>query len=43
MTIPAATALDGAKFYVQAVVLDPLAGNSAGAVLSDAAAAIIGG
>jgi hypothetical protein len=41
--IPNNTALLGLRFYHQAVVVDPNAGNALGAVMSDAAAAVVGG
>lgn len=42
VAIPANNLLLGLRFYQQALVLDPLAGNAAAAVVSDAAAAVIG-
>jgi hypothetical protein len=42
MTIPNTSALKGLRFHQQALVLDPQAPNPAGAVLSDAAEAVIG-
>jgi hypothetical protein len=42
LAIPNSLALVGARFYQQALVLDPAAGNVLGAVVSDAAAAVIG-
>jgi len=34
--------LVGVRFYQQALVLDPAAGNAFGAVMSDATAAVVG-
>lgn len=42
LPIPDAGVLVGRRFYNQALVLDPLAGNAFGAVVSDAAEAIVG-
>lgn len=42
MSIPIAPYLLGLGFYQQALILDPLSGNAAGAAISDAASAIIG-
>jgi hypothetical protein len=41
-SIPDLPILVGLTFYQQAIVIDPLAGNSMGAVMSDAATAIVG-
>jgi len=43
LPIPNVPGLVGVHFYQQALVLDPGAGNALGAVMSDAAAAVIGG
>jgi hypothetical protein len=42
MSIPAAPNLLGSRFHQQALVVDPLAGNASGAVVSDAATAVVG-
>src|SRR5262249_12479834 len=42
LALPGNTQLLGMRFYQQALAFDPLAGNPAGAVVSDAAAARIG-
>jgi len=42
LRIPNVSGLVGVRFYQQALVLDPGAGNAFGAVMSDAAAAVIG-
>jgi hypothetical protein len=42
LPIPSVSGLLGLVFYQQALVPDPAAGNPAGAVMSDAAAAVIG-
>ncbi|MEQ1632225.1 MAG: hypothetical protein ABL997_07610 [Planctomycetota bacterium] len=42
VSIPDRRALIGARFYHQAFVLDPAAGNAAGAVVSAAAEAVVG-
>ncbi len=43
MTVPPASHLMGVRFFQQALVLDPAAGNAAGLVISDAAVAVING
>lgn len=43
LSIPYAPSLVGVRFHHQAIVLDPGAGNPLGAVLSDAAEAVVGG
>lgn len=43
LTIPDQPALLGVRFYNQALLLDPAAGNGFGAVVSDAAEAVVGG
>ena len=43
LSIPYQPALIGVRFYNQALVLDPGASNSLGAVVSDAAEAVVGG
>jgi hypothetical protein len=42
MSVPNMPALVGVRFHQQALVFDPLAGNPASAVMSDAATAVIG-
>jgi hypothetical protein len=42
LPIPNLQVLAGFLFHVQALVLDPAAGNAAGAVVSDAATAVVG-
>lgn len=42
LSIPDRAELLGLRFYNQALVLDPAAGNALGAVLSDAAEGVIG-
>lgn len=42
LAIPASLVLLGVRFHQQAVVLDPGAGNPLGAVISEAAEALIG-
>lgn len=42
LPIPDAPSLVGVTFYNQALVIDPQAGNGFGAVVSDAARAVVG-
>jgi hypothetical protein len=42
LPVPDAPSLVGVEFYNQALVLDPQAGNALGAVVSDAARAVVG-
>ena len=42
LSIPSRASLVGLHFYQQALVLDPAAGNPAGAVMSNAAEGVIG-
>ena len=42
LPIPNIQSLVGVRFYDQAVVVDPAAGNGFGGVMSDAAAAVVG-
>jgi len=42
LSIPNNPVLVGVRFYQQALVLDPAAGNAFGAVTSDATAAVVG-
>jgi hypothetical protein len=42
LPIPDQAALVGVRFYNQALVLDPAVGNGFGAVVSDAAVAVVG-
>ena len=42
IAIPDNPVLIGTRFYHKAIVLDPSAGNALGAVMSDAAVAVVG-
>ena len=42
LSIPSRASLVGLHFYQQALVLDPAAGNPAGAVMSNAAEGVVG-